>query len=488
MAAAVAVTVVLRFVTTSPLWLDEALSASIAALPVGDLLDALRHDGHPPLYYLLLHGWTELVGDGDAAMRVLSGLLSVAALPLAHVAGRRRAGPTGGLAVVLVVAVAPWSLRYATEVRMYSLVFLVVLAAWLLADDLRRGPDRWRWAGLAVLSGVGLLTHYWVIYALVGAGSALAWGWWRHGRRDEALRIGTALAAGGVLFLPWLGSFLYQVGHTGTPWGTASRPTRAVVDLAVGLGGRGTNPEAVLFGIAVLLLALGGLTVARQAGSTVELDLRTTPLVRAEVAVSALVFTVGLAAGAVSAATFMPRYAAAFLPMVLIAAGVGLALLPVAARRGSALVLLVLAAVGGALNVIDERSQGEDFAARIEADGAPGDVVAFCPDQLGPSTVRYLDDRFDPVGIPTLERPDRIDWVDYADRNESADPVAVAEALLERAGSGSVWLVNNSAYRTYEDLCDRVLAHLAARRPDNRVAIEVDPEVEENATLYRFAP
>ncbi len=48
---AVALGVVARFVATSPLWLDEALSVHIASLPMGDIPDALRHDGHPPLYY-----------------------------------------------------------------------------------------------------------------------------------------------------------------------------------------------------------------------------------------------------------------------------------------------------------------------------------------------------------------------------------------------------------------------------------------------------
>src|SRR5262245_33191654 len=91
----VALAVVLRFVQRSPLWLDEALSVNIARLPPGELLDALRHDGHPPLYYLILHYWMKVVGEGDFAVRALSGLLAVAALPLAWVAGRRLASRSG---------------------------------------------------------------------------------------------------------------------------------------------------------------------------------------------------------------------------------------------------------------------------------------------------------------------------------------------------------------------------------------------------------
>src|SRR5690606_13408352 len=79
---AVTLGVVLRFVADTPLWLDEALSANIAALPLADIPDALKHDGHPPLYYVMLHGWMQLFGEGDVAVRSLSGVLSVLTLPL----------------------------------------------------------------------------------------------------------------------------------------------------------------------------------------------------------------------------------------------------------------------------------------------------------------------------------------------------------------------------------------------------------------------
>src|SRR5690348_9191411 len=79
---------VLRFVTASSLWLDEALSVNIARLPVGDIGPWLRHDGHPPLYYWLLHGWIELFGSGDVAVRALSGVFGLLTLPLAYLAGR----------------------------------------------------------------------------------------------------------------------------------------------------------------------------------------------------------------------------------------------------------------------------------------------------------------------------------------------------------------------------------------------------------------
>ena len=69
------------------LWLDEALGANLADLPLGDLVDALRRDGHPPLYPVLLKGWMGVFSDGDIAVRSLSMVLATVTLPLAWLAG-----------------------------------------------------------------------------------------------------------------------------------------------------------------------------------------------------------------------------------------------------------------------------------------------------------------------------------------------------------------------------------------------------------------
>lgn len=491
-AALVALGVVLRFVTTSPLWLDEALSVNIASLPLGEIGDALRQDGHPPLYYWLLHGWMSVFGDGDAAVRALSGVFGVLALPLAWEAGRRRAGTVGGLSVLAVVAVTPWAVRYATEARMYALVFTLVLAAWLLADDLLAGASRSRWVGLVVVTGGAVLSHYWVLHLGIAAVVLLAVRWW-HGdaeARAGSVRVASALAVGSLAFVPWVPAFLDQLASTGTPWASAGRPTGALVELVAGIGGGGRYPEAFLYGFAVLVLVGAGLTVLARGRRELLVDLRTVPGVRPEVLVAVTAMAVGLVAGQIGDAVFVARYAAAFLPMLLIAAGVGLARMPAPlVRRVVAVGVVGLAAVGLGGNVLEARTMGEDFAAAIAAEGGPADVVAICPDQLGPATLRSLPERIDAVGLPALDRPDRIDWRDYAERNEAADPAAAVAEILERAEGGSVWLVINTHYRTYEGYCEAVQTGLQAARPASGIVVpDRGGEVFEGGTLVRFLP
>lgn len=483
--AAVAAGVALRLWTRSDLWLDEALTVHIARLPLGDIPDALRHDGHPPLFYFLLHGWMRVFGEGDVAVRSLSAAFSVAALPLAWVAGRRYGGRPAAVAALLVLGTSPFAIRYATEARMYSLVILLVLAGWLLVRAALDAPGRARWAlaGTALVSGLLLLTHYWAFYLVAATGAVLAWVAWRRGSR-RATEVLVATAAGGLLFLPWLPGFLHQARHTGTPWAEPQRPASIVSDSLEHLGG-GTYGEAVLLGFVLLgLVALG--LVGRPAGPhRVELDLRTRPRARPEGAVVAGTFALATAGGYATASGFAPRYVAVVVPLVVLLAALGVAALPRGVPRAVALgAVVVLGLAGGVNNAATQRTQGGEVGRAISARSTPDDVVAFCPDQLGPAVARHLPESVVALTYPRGGSPERVDWVDYADRHAAARPSDFASRVLDAAGDRTVWLVWAPGYRTLGDQCTELRVLLSTERQSEQV---VGPrEVFEGAELVRY--
>src|SRR5437763_15224657 len=137
----VVVGIVLRFLTSSHLWLDEALTVNIARLPLSRIPDALRHDGSPPPYYLVLHGWIGVFGSGDVAVRALSAVFAVATLPLIWIAGLRVGGRRAGIAALLLLASSPFAIRFATEARMYSLLGLLAVAGYLLLERMLDRPS-----------------------------------------------------------------------------------------------------------------------------------------------------------------------------------------------------------------------------------------------------------------------------------------------------------------------------------------------------------
>jgi hypothetical protein len=467
---ALLVGVVLRFITRSPLWLDEALSVDIARLPFSDMIEALRHDGHPPLYYLLLHGWMAAFGEGDVAVRALSGVFAVAALPLFWIAGKRFGGSRGAWLTMAVVAVSPYALRYGTETRMYSLVMLLVLAGWLLLDDVLRRPNLGRLAALAAVVALLLWTHYWSMWLLAVVGVALIVRLvhaHRDGRTDDVRMVRNAIFAlvvGGLLFVPWLPNLLYQGAHTGTPWARPVRPTEMLTYTLADLGGTSSQAESVVLGWFVALLMVTGLTGRGLGGARIDIDLATRPKGRAFAIAVAGTLALGCVVGYATGATYASRYAAVFIPFAFLLAALGLAQLARLPLMIALVLLLGLGAIGGYRNITVDRSDARRSAEAIEARADDDALVVYCPDQLGPSTSRLLSDRLDQVTYPRFEGPDLVDWSDYTERLDEVNVDDFAQDLLERAGDRQIFLVYSTEYITHETICPALFNAIGASR------------------------
>ena len=88
----------------------------------------LLSDTSPPLYYLLLYGWTLVFGTSDVALRLFSTTWSLACLPLLVDVARRIGGRDSVLPACILFALSPLAVYYSTEGRMYSLLWFCVLA------------------------------------------------------------------------------------------------------------------------------------------------------------------------------------------------------------------------------------------------------------------------------------------------------------------------------------------------------------------------
>lgn len=479
---------ILRFTTTSSLWLDESLSVNIARLPVGDIFSWLRHDGHPPLYYLLLHGWMELFGTGDVAVRALSGVFGLLTLPLAYIAGRRRGGPLLGWLTVTVFALSAYMVRYSDEARMYSLVMLLTVGGYLLVDDVVRRGRRTpvRLVAIALVAAALLYTHYWALWLLGSAGIVLLWRAWRE--RDAAVRrpaveVVCALMIGGLLFLPWIPSMLYQSAHTGTPWASPSRPTTAAAftfnDLGSGLYSD-AGFFAIVLGVLILLAVFGRAVDSRR----IDLDIRTRPQLRAEALVAGLTFTLAITISYALRGAFATRYAAVVMPFLALLVAGGLTRFAGRwVRFGVVVVVCAFLGLGALWNVADTRTQVGEIGAAIDANAKPGDLVVFCPDQLGPSGSRTITADVEKVAYPTFGDPTLVDWVDYKARNDEQDPAAFAQQVLSQAGPDrGIFVVWSGEYKTFDDDCEELVGVIGTARPAQDL-VTANADFFEKATL-----
>jgi hypothetical protein len=373
-ALVVALAALVRFsnLGASSLWYDEGFSAFVASEPIPDLVAHTARDIHPPLYYLLLHGWMHLAGKSDFALAFFSlgfGVLSVA---LVIGLARRWFGSLAGLLAGFAAAVSPFQIWYSQEVRMYTLAaFVGLLVVGTVARGARRDLVLYACAG-----AIGLYLLYYLAFLLVTVNLVML-GWWTVARRLPGgwtvRRWLLAQALVVVLYLPWLPIAVQQaLAPTVPPWREFVPPAAALLEsAAVFAAGQVTPPP-----VALTLLIAGLVLLAL--GAVRDPTTRTPLLLCVAAVVGPLLLILAVS---VLTPLYHPRYLFPFSLPVSVLVGLGLARLVAAAPPLGAVALAALL-IGSATAVqayhTDDRLAPDDYrsaVAFIAERWQPGDGI-----------------------------------------------------------------------------------------------------------------
>ncbi len=150
------------------LWLDEAVTVAQANQSVGGIIRSLATGVHPPLYHILMHYWITVFGTGEIALRSFSVLLGTLAIPAAFWAGQRLYDRRTGLVAAALVAFSPFQIWYSQEARMYEMLFLAGLLSTAFLVLAARENRKALWAGYLFWTLVGMFTHYFFAFLVVG--------------------------------------------------------------------------------------------------------------------------------------------------------------------------------------------------------------------------------------------------------------------------------------------------------------------------------
>jgi hypothetical protein len=406
---------VLRLLASRGIWLDEATSVKQATMPLGDMLGELGAvDVHPPLHHLVLWVTVRVLGTGELAVRLPSLLAATALIPLLFVIGRDLYDRRAGLAASGLATVAPFTVWYAQEARMYALFMLfALLAAWLQVRLVRDGRLR---DGLAyVAAAVALIHTQYFGLLFVGAQQlvflAALWA-----RRRDAVALRAGLVAWGTL-LPLLalacvplmsfalgqfeanesaGKGFQQVpSQTGGALDDSQAPPGAYAALTNAVWALlGYHSDATMTALAALwpLLMLLALLLLGRGRSW-----STGTLVTAAALPALLLF--GL--GQLKPFVFEVRYFVGAVPLLLLLVGRALTSWP--ARRGATALAAAATFAALAAGLADQQLNGSnprvyDFKGALTAleDRArPGDIVVFTPPYIDTVVAYYGDGRLD---------------------------------------------------------------------------------------------
>jgi mannosyltransferase len=162
-------TAVLRFSTLNvqSIWLDESATMILVRRGFTGMLSHLAaSESAPPLYYIMVWGWTKVFGVGALGFRSFSALAGTLTVPVMYLAGRR-VSPRVGLWAAALTAFNPAMYYYSQEARNYALFVLFSAVAFVLWWQALENPNGRRlalWAGASILA---LLTHYFAVFLFV---------------------------------------------------------------------------------------------------------------------------------------------------------------------------------------------------------------------------------------------------------------------------------------------------------------------------------
>src|SRR5918995_6575040 len=136
----------------------------------------------------------------------------------------------------------------------------------------------------------------------------------------------------------------------------------------------------------------------------------------------------------VTRATSAGRYASVLYPLFVLVLAYGLTRFGDKRVRAVVLAVVVVIGLGSSMRVLfDNRTQAAESADVIRARAQPGDVVLYCPDQLGPSVSRLLEGKRGLVQltVPAGDQPELVDWVDYQQPRTLIIINAFAQSVLD---------------------------------------------------------
>jgi uncharacterized membrane protein len=189
--------------TTSCLWFDEIFSIHAARHDWRHMFQFVAADLiHPPLFYALLKIWIAIGGESPLWLRLLPVLCSVAAIaPFVMLCRALKLTRQQITVALLLLAVNGYLIKYAQEVRMYSLLFfLTCTSLWLVVrfsqPDSKAIP---LWLALTLVNLLLVYSHYagWIV-VFFELFFIMFW------RRERATKFRLTVMALIVAYLPWL--------------------------------------------------------------------------------------------------------------------------------------------------------------------------------------------------------------------------------------------------------------------------------------------
>lgn len=203
--------------------------------PEKSLIDTIKAvaevPAHPPLYYLMARLWMQRL-NGVTTARSLSALISLLAFPgIYWLCLELFKSPLVGWITMMLVAISPFHILYAQEVRQYSLwTVMILLSSWAMLRAMRV-KNQLNWGTYTLTLGLGLYSHLIFVMVAITQGIYVV----IHERLQftkTVISYFLASLTGFILFLPWIFVLIADsqgVGSQSPGWSDNPTPIASLI-------------------------------------------------------------------------------------------------------------------------------------------------------------------------------------------------------------------------------------------------------------------
>jgi uncharacterized membrane protein len=202
------------FIGNHSFWVDELFTLQYAIANFPDMMQKIVSDGaHPPTYYILLHYWVSLFGDSEASLRTPSAIFSVLSVYFTYKIGELLFDRKVAVIAALLLTLSEYSIYYAQEARMYSLLaFTSVLSVYFLLKLLKQ-QNLWTVFNYVWSSTLLVYVHVYGLFIIVAQNIYILLSLYIFCDKDVGIHLKKWVLTQGciiLLSLPWLGFVIHR--------------------------------------------------------------------------------------------------------------------------------------------------------------------------------------------------------------------------------------------------------------------------------------
>ena len=184
------------------IWLDEAHSVRVSGLNLPSVISEAAVGKHVPLYFIILHFWTELFGISEVSLRAMSAIFGILSVFSIYVVGCSLYNRRVGLISSLLSATSLFHIFYSQEARPYSMLLLLSVLSFLFFIKILKQDKRSYYLCYLIFNILLCYTHVFGLLTVASQILYLLLFW--HKYQSQRFKLLVVLGATMAILLPFV--------------------------------------------------------------------------------------------------------------------------------------------------------------------------------------------------------------------------------------------------------------------------------------------